>query len=802
MAATTAIRSLARLVVGTLLLFALALSASSALSIPSAGPNPAATESDAAPTIVAALEGDEPQKSEPIDRAQKWLSLPQNERDRISLTDWQVLQVELSFAAQNALEAADEGNLDNRILLAQLAELGPAPSADEPAEEGWLAKRRARLNERLEQAQEPLMALRDRHARAVVLGHEVGQVVRQRQRIELLSGSSSPMLPGLWIDAAKEAAQLPNNIETSVVHVPERLRLILAGAILLLLLLAWFAHHWILKWIHRVEGQFESARIQLLTAFGRDMLGIVSPLVFFGALIMAIRALAPELPGMSLLATALVSAVFSFVVFRWLGRSLFMPSFKAARVFQMPPRYELRAYHASLGLALVMGAESAVSSLRDERPELDALGSALSFVVIAAASLAIWRLLDVIHRGLEAEEGDGAKKRERVRQIVLQPIAQVARAAAVLAALVGAFGFVPLAHYVVISTVATLSIIFGGVFVFKSINEAAGAVFHRDDGTRSTAVQMLPILFGFLLVLSAMPLIALSWGFTLANIVDVVLALRNGVAFGNVRLSFGGVFRFALVFAIGYALTRWLQQALQYIVLQRMALEQGAQSAILTGVGYIGLALSALVAITAAGLDLSSLAFVAGALSVGVGFGLQPIVANFISGIILLIERPIREGDWIEVGGFTGHVRRIAFRSTHIETFDKQEVIIPNSELITGMVTNNTYASDEGRISLAIDVAYETDMTAAKQLLLAIAADHPLVLPEPPPKLAMTGFGESAIQLRLLCFVKDVNTRLGVTSDLYFAVAEAAQKARIDIPFPRRDIRIMGADGGAAAATS
>lgn len=285
------------------------------------------------------------------------------------------------------------------------------------------------------------------------------------------------------------------------------------------------------------------------------------------------------------------------------------------------------------------------------------------------------------------------------------------------------------------------------------------------------------------------------WGLSAEQVVDGIIALKDGVAVGQIRVSFGSVMTFALVFLLGYALTRWMQRVLHYAVLDRLHIEAGARAAVLTGFGYIGLTLSALVSITAAGLDLSSLAFVAGALSVGVGFGLQSVVANFVSGIILLIERPIKVGDWIEVGAFSGHVRKIAFRSTHIETFDRHEVIVPNSELIAGSVTNLTYGDSLGRITLPIGVAYGSDLEAAKAVLLAAMAGHGHVLHKPEPSVVIDGLGDSAVNLKALCFVNNVNQRQTVRSDLYFAILKAMRDAGIAIPFPQRDLWIHADDG-------
>jgi potassium efflux system protein len=220
---------------------------------------------------------------------------------------------------------------------------------------------------------------------------------------------------------------------------------------------------------------------------------------------------------------------------------------------------------------------------------------------------------------------------------------------------------------------------------------------------------------------------------------------------------------------------RWLEREL----LPRTGLEPSLQLSIVTIFGYVGAITAIALALSGLGFDLQKIALIAGALSVGIGFGLQSIVSNFVSGLILLTERPIRVGDSIVVKGEEGWVRRVRVRATEIETFDRASVIIPNSEFITGVVKNWTRANRLGRIVVKVGVSYETDPDRVRDILTDIANAHPQVVQTPPPAAYLVAFGETQLEFELRCVVAEVEKGLSVRSELHYAIIQKFREAGI-----------------------
>ncbi|HUT40739.1 MAG TPA: mechanosensitive ion channel domain-containing protein [Gammaproteobacteria bacterium] len=289
------------------------------------------------------------------------------------------------------------------------------------------------------------------------------------------------------------------------------------------------------------------------------------------------------------------------------------------------------------------------------------------------------------------------------------------------------------------------------------------------------------------------------WGLSDQGVGLVLDQITGGFDIGSLHFAPAKLVGAIAVLAIGMSLSRWMRIKVVPDLVRRSRLDRGGREAITTISGYIGVMVTLLIALGVAGINFAHLALVAGALSVGIGFGLQNVVNNFVSGLILLFERPVRTGDWIVVGDVQGFVRKISIRSTQIETFDRADVIVPNSDLISNRVSNLMLNDPWGRITVPVGVAYGSDVKQVMEILLAIAGEHPGVLKNQPgvspPKAFFTEFGDSALLFELRCFIRQIDRKFEIKSDLNVAIDAAFRKAGISIPFPQRDVHLFTAQG-------
>ncbi|NNL66794.1 MAG: mechanosensitive ion channel [Myxococcales bacterium] len=273
-----------------------------------------------------------------------------------------------------------------------------------------------------------------------------------------------------------------------------------------------------------------------------------------------------------------------------------------------------------------------------------------------------------------------------------------------------------------------------------------------------------------------------------ASLVSGTLGARLEV--GELSLSLGDVLAFGVTVWLSFVVAGLTRFVLSEEVFPRVVLARGVPYAVSTLAGYVVLFLGFLVAVAAAGVDFSRFTILAGAFGVGIGFGLQNVVNNFVSGLILLFERPVQVGDTLQLGEMHGEVRRIGIRSSTVRTWEGADVVVPNADLISQQVTNWTLADRNRRIELPVGVAYGSDPRGVVEVLKRVAADTQGVLPYPAPQALFVGFGDSSLDFVLRIWTAEAERWAAVRSELALAVHEALGEAGFEIPFPQRDLHV------------
>ena len=313
----------------------------------------------------------------------------------------------------------------------------------------------------------------------------------------------------------------------------------------------------------------------------------------------------------------------------------------------------------------------------------------------------------------------------------------------------------------------------------------------RDQGKSKLGVYQL--FFDALFWIGFLMIIFQVWDPTGTVLGTISSYATDGIPMGDIRIIPTNIIAGIIAFVVLTAITGWVKVWIEKRWLRQITADRGARDALVTIVGYAGFTISLLVGLSIGGINITGLAVVAGALSVGIGFGLQSIANNFVSGIILLFERPIKSGDFISVGDVEGYVRKISIRATEIETLDNQDMLIPNAELVSGRVTNWVLHNPYGRLKLKIGVAYGSDVKKVISILQDIASSNNQVITDgraSPPKALFMGFGDSSLEFELRVRILDIKKRYDVLSELNLGVNDAFIKEAIEIPFPQRDIHI------------
>ena len=728
------------------------------------------------------------------------------ERSQASNDNLKIILSDLLKQRKEVYQELVASELDISQLSEELEALG-SPPTESANENKTIAKRRSDLNNLIQAANIPFVISSGMLKRTDFLIEETNTILRDRLTQKLFSYGASPLDTTLWLPAIYDLTSFFSRMlrETmGIVKSETQWTLFLQKIPIIIVLLLVAILVFILFFKRVFSSTFNiitDTEIMSVAPIIRALLSSLS----YGMLLLSAFFIIQAFKFSGLLgfngiavANSLVPIALTLVCANWLSENLCFDRLRLRQAGILYINDNVKSSRLVKSLGFIFATTILVERLAIAGSWSVATQSVINFPLLFFASFFLFQLFGLFSQSsLKLLES----KKESFDQIHFQVPAQLQtflRLLVVVAPILAAAGYLYAAQKIIYPIILTLALVSVSSIAFallKSIFDSISEpVEDTDDGFVRSRWALAPVLLVVALGCINIPIIALIWGAQVSDIYEIWLRLNEGIPLGSARVTLPGLISLVVIFCLGFGLTRFMQRILRKTVLPKTSLDSGGRNALVSGVGYSGIILSTMIAISSTGLDLSSLAIVAGALSVGLGFGLQTIVSNFVSGVILLIERPIKEGDWIEVAGFSGTVRKISVRSTQIQTFDRGTVIVPNSELISGSVLNYTHSNSMGRVRVPVGVAYGTDPRRVESILLGIAEGHPQVLKDPGPSVVFMGFGPDSIDFEIRAFMKDVGYVLAIKSEMNYEIMEAFNKEGVEIPFAQRDIYIKNLD--------
>lgn len=365
------------------------------------------------------------------------------------------------------------------------------------------------------------------------------------------------------------------------------------------------------------------------------------------------------------------------------------------------------------------------------------------------------------------------------------------------------FGYILLSEYIFNRFIASVLI----VGVFYILHKAILVLFRqfislkiwlKDFRITKKQTEKAEFWFSFFLtpvLFCVCTLILLAvWGVSVDILLQNVKKFLMGFDIGGMHVSIVSIFLGIIFFFISLLITQRIKNSLLTGKLSKIDMDIGVRNSLAAGIGFIGIIISCLIGISVMGGSLKGLALMAGALSIGAGLGLQNIVNNFVSGFILLFERPIKIGDWVVINDYEGIVKQINIRSTVIETFNKSDVIIPNATILSNNLVNMTYKNKSARIDIFIGVGYESDVDKVKEVLVDLAKHTKGVLANPEPFVAFLDFADSSLNYRLSFYLSDVFQKTTVSNAIREGIVKRFREENINIPFPQRVVYLHTED--------
>lgn len=748
-----------------------------------------------------------------LERVEQYLKQP-------SYSEEKTKQLRILLARLRQDTAAIEKKAEENLTAAEqlLATLGAEPSDTEPPEPESVKLKRAQYNKDIADYKARVQQAQLARARADQLDDRLSKATTILLVDDLLTRMPLPYLPDT-VEAAIDdywqlAAELvnapkawwrslpPENRETGDLLIGLALIAVALGAGILL-------RKWILRRFGRDPANEDpSYSRRFLTAFAECIARGIVPALFFAAILLRIQSDDARITGY-LLDT--VSAFCGAMIFLFLAvalvQAVLAPDMPAWQLTSLKRR---NAVIIGRRIILIVGILAADFFIRESaRP----LGLSQAFWSVQGAlfgTIENLLILLLLLRGLWEPVREDAPPDEPIAATDTDQTApKISRFWAGLRIVIGVIAFIGIVAFLagyprlgdhVNEALITSAAIAAMLFLLRGVlRELVGmglrsVVAKRHLGlphtTRSSMKFWLRAALDAALVIGGGVMMLVVWGVPADDLSRLSGRALTGFEVGSVTISITDIVTSLVVFALVLGITRVLQRALADRVLPETRLAVGVQHSLAAGFGYVGIILAVALTLSTLGIDLSNIALIAGALSVGIGFGLQNVVNNFVSGLILLIERPIQVGDWVVVGSNEGRVKRISVRATEIETFQRASVIIPNAELLSNSVTNWTHKNSMGRVDIAVGVAYGSDTEKVRDILLECAKECDEVLSFPEPFVLFMDFGNSSLDFELRFFVDEVIRRRRIATEVRYMIDRRFREEGVEIPFPQHVVHM------------
>jgi small-conductance mechanosensitive channel len=668
----------------------------------------------------------------------------------------------------------------------------PAPATDVAAKDLENEKQRHdRLDANLRAARAMLLEANDVSTR-------ISAARRQLFAERTFARSFSVLNPQLWAAVGRElpveAAVVRNLIDNWLGAIGERPLLAKIGmaAIVIALALAAAPLGWIARrFVYRNPGEKTPSRLRrALAAAWTFVIFAVLPLAALGVLAGALDSLDLSDPSVQGVIDAALEAARVLIAVNALGRGMLAPGRGAWRLVPISDRTAGILYRLAMTIAAIWAVERLVEPAADAAASLNIAVAMRGVGAIIAAIASAYAMRQL---GAQPAGAQGSPQ-----SVAWAPLRTLGWAAALIIFLAAMTGYVAFATFLVNQAIY-LSIVGAALYIADIVAQDGIVAVFKPDGPigarllamaglrRNALAQISVILQGVARVVVfvvAVAAVLKPWGVQSQDMFGSLRAAYFGFSLGGVTLSLSSMIGAAIVFAVAMFLTRLIQNWLSSRFLPQTRLDAGVRNSVRTIFGYIGVVVAALLAGAQIGVDVQKLALIAGGLSVGIGFGLQTIANNFVSGLILLWERTIRVGDLVVVGSDQGFVRAIKARATEIETFDRGSLIVPNSNFVSGVVKNWVHNDRVGRIIISVNVTYESDVDQVRDLMIAAAKAQEQVLAIPSPSVLFAEFGDWSLKFNLICFVDDIERAERTRSDINFEILHRMREAGLRIAYP------------------